>query len=301
MNSQGFRSQTYPATTSFAVRVAIFGLVTALLPGLFLSAAPAGAAEPAAPAGAAEPEAGEMDESEAWETSLEFNFASAYIWRGLNLLGQGNQRYSPGVFLPGLSTTKGIWTIGYSGAFQLAGKNLASNMDAAAGAESDLYVEVEKTLTGDLSWTASLTSYFFPASKKAESGADRSLYAEPSLGLTWGKYFSPFFKIHWFHGVQSALADYDYVYFNVGGSRDVKLAQKLTLKLASEGGWKWFTGDDTVTDNAWDVQATAGLEWSAADELTLTLQAGAAWSNFAEKTFADEATAWLVAGACVTW
>jgi len=282
-------------------------VVTMALLGSPLSAPPADATEPAttpstsdaktapAPAGA------ETEEPEAWETSLEMNFATAYVWRGLNLLGQGNQRYSPGVFLPGLSTTKGIWTIGYSGLYQLGGKNLASNMDAAAGAETDLYVEVEKTLTGDFSWTASFTTYFFPASKKAASGADRSLYAEPSLGLTWGKYFSPFLKIHWFHGVQSALADYDYVYFNVGGSKDVELAKKLTLKLASEGGWKWFTSDDTVTDNAWDVQATAALEWATSGELTLTLQAGAAWSNFVDKSFADEATAWLLAGACITW
>lgn len=273
---------------------------------LFLTAFPTAPAavsaqEAAAPGPKPAVAAEEKDEPEAWESSLEFNFATAYVWRGLNLLGQGNQRYSPGVFLPGLSTTKGIWTLGYSGAFQLGGKNLVSNLDAAAGAESDLYVEVEKTLTGDFSWTASLTTYFFPASKKAESGADRSLYAEPSLGLTWGKYFSPFFKVHWFHGVQSALADYDYVYFNVGGSREVKLVKKLTLKLAGEGGWKWFIGDDTVTDNAWDVQATATLEWSAADELTLQLQAGTAWSNFADKSLADEATAWLVAGACVSW
>ena len=42
----------------------------------------------------------EAEEPEAWETSLEMNFATAYVWRGLNLLGQGNQRYSPGVFLP---------------------------------------------------------------------------------------------------------------------------------------------------------------------------------------------------------
>lgn len=292
MNSHGFRSQTYPATTSVAVRVAIFWLVTALLLGFFISAAPAGAAEP---------EAGEKDEPEAWETSLEMNFATAYVWRGLNLLGQGNQRYSPGVFLPGVSTTKGIWTIGYSGLYQLGGKNLASNMDAAAGAETDLYVEVEKTLKGDLAWTASFTTYFFPASKTAESGADRSLYAEPSLGITWDRYFSPFFKVHWFHGVQSALADYDYVYFNVGGSRDVKLAQKLTLKLAGEGGWKWFVGDDTVEDNAWDVQLGVSVEFAFSDELTLTAGAGAAWSNFAGQSFADEMAPWLAAGACVTW
>jgi hypothetical protein len=290
MNSQGFRSRSYPANTPSAASAVVFGLVTALMLSFFLSATPAGASELV-----------EDDEPEAWEHSWEMNFATASVWRGLNQLGQGNQHYSPGVFVPGFSSTKGGWTLGWEAAIQLGGKNRTSNTDQGADLEHDFYLEYEKTLVGDLSWVAAFTAYTYPAAKKADAGAEHASFAEPGLGLTWDKYFSPFFKIHWFHGVQSALADYDYVYFNLGGSRDVKLAQKLTLKLASEGGWKWFTGDDSVTDNAWDVQVTAGLEWSAADELTLTLQAGAAWSNFAGKTFADEATAWLVAGACVSW
>ena len=241
------------------------------------------------------------ENSDGWENSLETNFASAYVWRGLNLLGQGNQHYSPGVFLPGFSTTRGIWTIGWVAAFQLSGKNLAGNVDAASGMEQDFYAQVEKTLTGDFSWTASLTAYGFPASKKAESGADRSLYVEPSVGITWGKMFNPFVKLHWFHGVQSALADFDYVYFNVGGSRDVELAKKLTLKLAGEGGMKWFVGDDTVEDNVWDIQLGAVLEYAATGEITLKGGLGTAWSNFTGVKPLDEATAWISGGVCISW
>lgn len=243
----------------------------------------------------------EEEKSEGWEKSFEMNFASAYVWRGLNLLGQGNQHYSPGVFLPGVEATRGIWTIGWVAAFQLGGRNVASNVDGAAGMEQDFYVQVEKTLTGDFSWTASLTAYGFPASKEAESGADRSLYAEPSVGITWARKFNPFVKIHWFHGVQSALSDFDYVYFNVGGSRDVKLPGKLTLKLAGEGGMKWFFPDDTVKDNVWDIQLGAVLEYAATDEISLTGGLGTAWSNFAGVKPMDEATAWLAGGICISW
>jgi len=280
------------------MRPFIYLLLTVLLGAPAVASAQEPVPPEKAPAAAAEPE---KDAAQAWEHSLEANFGTAYVWRGLNLLGQGNQHYSPGVFMPGFSTTKGIWTLGWVGAFQLSGKNLASNVDGAAGLEHDVYVQVEKPLVGDLSWSASLTAYGFPASKEEASGADRSLYVEPSVGVSWGKLINPFFKIHWFHGVQSALADFDYVYLNVGGSRDVELTSKATLKLAGEGGMKVFTGDDTVEDNVWDVQLGAVVEYAATDELTLKGGALFAWSNFAGKKLADEATAWLVAGVCLSW
>ncbi len=255
-----------------------------------------GVAEPAKP-----PADTDETDDDGWEFELEMNFSSAYVWRGLNQLGQGSQRHSPGVFLPGFTATRGMWTFGWAAASQLTGKTMANNVRAGPGLEQFLYTELERTLAGDFLWHAGLMLYTAPGAREESAGADQAAALEPMLGISWGKGFKPFFKVHFFSGIQEALRDGNYVYFNVGGAYERKLAAKWNLNLETEGGFKWLYSDEMMGDNRLDIQGTVSLDHAFSGELTLRALAGIAWTNLEGKSFADELAFWVGTMLVIAW
>ncbi len=249
----------------------------------------------------ASPAAEGEDADAAWEFSSENALASAYVWRGLNLLGEGDQQYSPGVLMPGFSATRGIWTLGWAAALQLGGENLGRNVDAAAGMEQDVYVQVEKEGPRGLAFSGGLTLYAFPASRKPAAGADRAAWVEPAAGVSWDWKVQWTFKVFWFHGIQEGVQAGDYVYGYAAAFREWTPVSGWTLRLSIEGGRKWYTRDASLSDNAWDVQAGASAKRAFSESLFLGLQASAAWSNFSGKSLSQELAYWGVFTLGLAW
>lgn len=233
-----------------------------------------------------------------WEYTYETSVASAYVWRGLNLLGEGNQHYSPGVYFPSFSTTYGIWTLGWSAALQMSGANFGRNVTAAAGMEQDGYVQVEKEWKYNLSWTAVTSIYGFPASRKEIAGANHAAYIEPGLGVSGAWKINWSLKVFWFHGLQIHSEDYAYVYACTSKEWDSTL--RWMFKLQLEGGHKWYF-NDTNSDNVWDVQLLASVKRIFSNHVACGLQAAVTWSNFAGKSFVQETVLWTMTTLSLSW
>lgn len=265
-----------------------------MLAALFLGGIPESAA--------AEEKAEKSSETKdaSWEYAYEVSVGSAYVWRGLNLLGEGNQHYSPGVYMPSFFASRGAFSLGWASALQLGGANLGRNVDAAAGMEQDFYVEAEKEWKHGLSILAAATLYGFPASRKKAAGADRAAYVEPGAGLKWDWKINCSLKVFWFHGIQETLQTGDYAYLYASASKEWEPVARWTLKLHLEGGRKWYLQED-MSDNMWDVQLNASAKRAVSDSLTLGVQASAAWSNFAGKSALQETALWALATLSLSW
>ncbi len=190
--------------------------------------------------------------------NVDVEVASSYLFRGINLFAtpadkviQQHPRVSPSVtwqiFDTGLS-------IGYYGAFQLAGDDIAANNKAGAGTEQDLSLTYQRELSE--AWTAScaLVSYIYPAGEEAYAGADFPVWLDPYVGIGYQGPADVSFKASYMFGLQSGLADAQYLYLNPTVGKSLPVFGEVALALALGLGYKVFTKlDNADVDNRFDV------------------------------------------------
>ncbi|TNF37880.1 MAG: hypothetical protein EP329_01925 [Deltaproteobacteria bacterium] len=247
--------------------------------------------------GAASARAGEVvasttpDEGAALGLDANLGFATAYIFRGLNVFQEEGQMDANMLFAPGITWAIGDTglTVGYLGSFQLTGHNIGAVIDAGLGAEQDLYVTWERELTPELTFGAALTAYLYPGADPDVCGARDPLYLEPAASLSYATFVDVGLWIGYFWGVQDkpAIRGISYLYVNPSLSKSVPLGGPVALDVKLAYGFKLFQEGNDGMSNVHDLLLAARLPISLGDRYTITPGLATAWTNIEGGDFGD--------------
>jgi hypothetical protein len=248
-----------------------------------LLAGPA-AADVGAEAGRQDGETGEgEDEASGIGLNLDLGFATAYVFRGLNVFADGDQLDPHLLLAPGITWSvfdTGLW-LGYWGAFQLNGGNLSDNIDAGVGVEQDLLLGWDRDLGEAATVSLFLYWYFYPAAEEEAAGAAVPSYLDPGAMLTVHPGVDISLSVSYFAAVQDALSDYRYLYLNPALGKDLELHERVGFEARLSYGVKLYHRDSALHDNRHDVQLTLGLPIDLGAGWYVTPGFGVAWTDLA--------------------
>jgi hypothetical protein len=247
--------------------------------------APLAAAATGEPAGEAPVDgaAGPAEEDPGLGLAFDLGFATAYVFRGLNVFADGDQLDPHMLLAPGITWSvldTGLW-LGYWGAFQVSGDNLSDNIDAGIGVEQDLLLGWDRDLGEAATVSLFLYWYFYPAADEEAAGAAVPSYLEPGAALAVYPGVDLSLGISYFAAVADALADYRYLYLNPAVGKSFGLHERASLETKLSYGVKLYHPDSTLHDNRHDVQLTLGLPIDLGSGFYLTPGFGAAWTDLA--------------------
>ncbi|MBU1069280.1 hypothetical protein KJ975_06885 [Myxococcota bacterium] len=251
--------------------------LTVYMAGLFLACPLAASAQEAAP-------------SKPLGISVDAQFSSVYLFRGLNVFGdkQGDQH---GVFSPTIAyavADTGL-TLTYWGAFQLNGDNRSAKTDVGAGLEQDFILGYSRSfLDNKLTLKAALTAYVFPFADEELAGAGVPLYLEPSVTPVYTSFADFSLQVAYFAAIQDDLSDYRYLYVRPYVSKSFKLSEKVTQTVGVGYGYKLFNDRDKMKDNVQDL--AIDLETTIAITPTFYVKPAirGGWTNLTGQSFGDE-------------
>lgn len=243
---------------------------------------------PDAGAGGADGEADAEGES-GISLEVEFEVASTFVFRGLNLFGD-TQREQHASMFPAITVTVGPVSGGYWGAYQLSGANARRKLDEGYTAENDLWVSYERSV-GDLGYSASLQYYAFPFADEAASGTGAPMYLEPAVGVSYSTAVDVGLSVAYSRGLQAATRSLSYVYVNPSVTREISLASDLALSLGGAFGYKLWTNDPEAEDNTYDIQLDVKLTIPFGNAYVAPT-AHVAWTNLADLGLGDELAFW---------
>lgn len=217
--------------------------------------------------------------AQAGSLDLEVEVASNYVWRGANIFGNSQSQQVPMVAPSATYTTGSLW-LGYWGAYQLGGSTASVLVDAGVGAEQDVFVGYDLSLSDELDASLVLTAFFYPLSSSAVTGTSVPLWLEPAVVLSgsgpvdWG------LTVSWFQGMQSATKGYSFFYLEPTVGTAVPLGDKLELAFGGELGFKGYTGGGGLFDtNSLHVAVHAGLPISLGEAFWVQPALHVAWTN----------------------
>lgn len=244
-------------------------------------------AEPAEADGAAE-----AAEDESVGVNLELGYASAYVFRGLNLFQERLQLDQNMLLAPGASWNvahTGL-TLGYWSGYQITGKNISDNVRAGVSVEQDLYASYELTLPLDMALGFSFQGYFYPAADPDVAGASVPTYLEPAIAFSYSTVVELGLSVSYLAGVQSAdpIADYRYLYLNPTVSKSLEVTPEAGLELQVGYGFKYFNTGNAGRDNIHDLLLSAALPIHPGGGIAyLTPGIAAAWTNIEDVVDAE--------------
>lgn len=194
--------------------------------------------------------------------ALGLGVSSTYVFRGLNVLGDGDPEDQHGITTPSMR-----WDVGdtgvyfsYWGAYQINGANAHKMVRAGLGHEQNAVVGIERAVAGERVFVSTaVTTYVFPFADSASAGTAVPLYLEPVIGLRTSGDVATSVKVAYLFGVQEALSSSRYVYVNPSMGHTWSLADAWDLSLGASGGVKLYTGKDATRDNLVDLQFDALL------------------------------------------
>ena len=215
-----------------------------------------------------------------WGLNVDVQVASHYVFRGLNVFKDDDQRDPNMLLAPGLSWTimdSGV-TLGYWSAYQITGNDISGNVDRGLGAEQDLYVTWEDTFKEHLHLALWFFYYFYPAADEETAGVSNPSYLEPcvSLGITSGIDVNIDFA--YFLGVQDAIRSTSYLYIHPHIGKSIEINEVVALELAFGYGFKVWK-DDSNEDNTHDVHLSVALPIQFSYGFYLKPVFAVAWTN----------------------
>jgi hypothetical protein len=259
-------------------------LVSVSIAALVLAAEPAGAA--GEPDGDMLGEVAEGEDDPGLGLTIDLGFATAYVFRGLNVFADGDQLDPHMLLAPGITWSifdTGLW-LGYWGAFQLNGDNLSDNIDAGIGVEQDLLLGWDRDIGEAATVSLFLFWYFYPAADEQAAGAAVPSYLDPGAALTIHPGVDLSLSISYFAGVQDALADYRYLYLNPAMGKTFDLHERVAMEIRLAYGIKLYHPDSSLRGNRHDVQLTLGLPIDLGSGWYVSPGFGVAWTDLAGET-----------------
>lgn len=235
---------------------------------------------------------------------IDLGFATAYVFRGINVFqedGQMNQNMfiAPGItwsiFETGLS-------IGYWGAFQISGSNISENIDAALGAEQDLLLVYELGLPRDLGLTFALAYYFYPGADVDVMGTKVPSYLEPAIGFGYFGILDAELKVMYFLGLQDepGIRGISYLYINPHVGKSFSFNDTISLDAGIGYGFKLFNEGNDVAANVHDFVLNIGVPFLLGEIFYITPGVNLAWTNIPSEEFSGELVFWGGLNAGVT-
>lgn len=242
------------------------------------------------------PALSEEIEDKAIGLNLDLGFATAYVFRGLNVFAEDEQMDPNMLLAPGISWSvfdTGL-SVGYWGAFQITGDNIGAKIDGALGAEQDLFVAYELGLPFDLTLSAALTYYLYPGSTREAVGSTMASYIEPKVGLTWGGFVDVGLDISYFLGIQDkpGIRGISYLYLNPKIGKELKFTDMFGLALSLGYGFKLFEEGNHGMPNVHDVTLSVGVPIQILDFLYVKPGLNLAWTNIPTLDVGDEIVFW---------
>ncbi len=237
----------------------------------------------------------EEEEDKKIGLNLDLGFASAYLFRGWNVFQNDSQMNPNMLIAPGITWTvfgSGL-SIGYWGAFQINGDNISSNIDEGIGAEQDLFVSYEATISDVTTVSLSLYFYFYPFADEDAAGTNVPAYLEPSFTINIALFVDLGLSLSHFVGLQDAVKDYRYLYVNPTIGKSFALHEIVSLELCLGYGRKLFNDPDKMKDNVHDVLFTIALPIQITDTIYMTPNFGLVWTNV-EPFYSDDSVQGLV-------
>jgi hypothetical protein len=237
------------------------------------------------------PPAEEPAENDGIGLNLDLGFATAYVFRGLNVFAEDEQLDPHMLLAPGVTWSifdTGL-SVGYWGAYQISGDNLSEKIDAGLGSEQDVILGYALGLPADLTLSFGLTGYIYPWADKAEAGTECPVYVEPLAGLSWAGPLDLSLRVSYIVGLQEEIRDFSYLYVNPRIGRTFALGERVQLALGLGYGFKfWKPGNDGAV-NVHDVAIDLALPIAVAGPLYVTPSVHTGWTNLGgSMEFADE-------------
>jgi hypothetical protein len=276
--------------------------ITILTIALFAASAPATAdgtqAEVAAPATgegtsstALAPVVPEADsEDDAIGLNLDLGFASAYVFRGINVFQKDSQLDQHMLLAPGVTWAifdTGL-SIGYWGAYQISGGAISDRIDAGLGAEQDAILGYSLGLPHDLALSFGVTGYLYPWADETEAGTECPFYLEPGAGIAWAGPIDLSLKASYMLGLQGEIRDFSYLYVNPRIGKTFAFGARVKLSVGLGYGFKrWQEGNDGA-GNVHDVAVDVALPIDIASGLYVTPSVHAGWTNLVDRELEDE-------------
>ncbi len=210
---------------------------------VIVPAAPAAVAAPT-PAAAASI-AAQAPEQPGWAASLSLRAASAYAYRGLNFYGR-DQHELAAVVAPGVSASRGPWSLGWSTAVQASGGHFAATVANGTGHEQNGWVGVAGQV-GQVALAGSVTGTVMPFADAAIAGATMPASVEPAGAVTVGADTQLTLGASVLKSVQGTLRGGDHGYLSTAVTRTAALpTEAASLVFGASGGTKAVRGSRSV-------------------------------------------------------
>lgn len=221
--------------------------------------------------------------------NFDLGFATAYVFRGLNVFMDDDQRNPNMLIAPGITWSvfdTGL-SVGYWGAYQLNGDDVCGHIDRGIGAEQDLFVTYDMELPHDLGLDFWLVYYFFPAADADLAGTTNPSYLEP--GARFGIYTVLDLSIgfSYFAGLQEEIRDASYFYINPVLGKSFEFGEVVGLEFSLGYGYKIWKSDNIV-DNTHDITFRTALPISLPNNFYVTPAINVARTNFEVVHASDE-------------
>lgn len=236
------------------------------------------------------------EDGESLGLNIDLGYASAYVFRGLNVFQQDGQMNQNMMVAPALSWSifdTGL-TVGYWGAFQITGDFISENIDGALGAEQDLYVTYDLALPSDMGLSFGLTYYLYPGSDETIAGTTLASYIEPRVSFSASTLVDLGLNVAYFFGIQDVpgVRGISYLYLNPTVSKSLELSPMFGLDLGLGYGFKLFNEGNDGAANVHDGLASVAVPIQVTNMFSVTPGLNVALTNIPELDIADELAFW---------
>ena len=214
------------------------------------------------------------------ELEITLEFASAYVFRGLNLFQVDHQADQNPLLSPHVDwTAPGTrWSVGYSAAYQLGGANIWDNVDSGLASDQIFYVDYALPLAQHIKLTPEVGTYIYPQAK------DVPLFLEPSAELEYEGSVNVNLFGGYLAGIRPGALSEDYLYLRPRVEKTFEITRTLDFELRLSAGVKLFSSHlGSINDNMFDVLASETLSYSLTEIFYVEAKLAMAWTNLSPR------------------
>jgi hypothetical protein len=221
------------------------------------------------------------------ELDANLEYASNYVFRGLNLFRKEDQAEHEGVLLPHLtwSAPGGDFALGYSAAYQVTGDNIQENVHAGVGRTQIMFLDYSFRPTSDWQFTPEVAMIAYPWARPAQ------WFLEVSGELRAQLFFDVALSVGYLFAVRPRPSPTDQVYLSLRASKSVALSKDLTFDFGVGAGVKLLRPHEASDDNKFDILLSEGFSYSLSDALYIGIRFAFAWTNLGARRDLDTGAA----------